>query len=146
MKKKITIALVSVLLICFLIACSGKSNNASSNSSGSTQSGRASNAYNPKDHFTAVSVDIDFVRDWMLPTDGVITEVELEDKGLGIYRIRVQGITKSQCGNYEKTLEANGLAGFIDTYSNKEIVIDFTRTYLTDKAEESVLTLRIYER
>jgi hypothetical protein len=112
----------------------------------STPDNNGGDHYNPNDHFTAVPVDIDFVEDWMLPTDGVITEVELEDEGLGIYMIRIEGISKAQKENFEKTLESKGMGNFMDTWSDDAVVIDFTNTFLEDKAEGSILILRMYER
>ena len=142
MKKNIflIIAIVAVMALA-LAGCTGKNEAAPQNTAQ-----RGGNVYDPKDHFTAVPVDIDFVENWMLPTDGVITEVELENEVLGIYRIRVEGITKAQCENYEKTLESKGMVFGFDSCNNGKVLIDFTKTYLKDKAEESVLTLRTYER
>jgi hypothetical protein len=125
-----------------MVSCgSGNSNKQSVTSNGS-----GTNNYNPKEHITAVPVNIDFVEDWMLPTDGVITEVKLENDVLGIYKIRIEGINKAQFKKYEKVLESKGMVKGFDKFSNDNVVIDFTKTYLRDKAEESVLTLRINKK
>jgi hypothetical protein len=156
MKKIIAITLVMVLALSLLTACgdggggssntpSGGNNTPSGNNS--TPSGNnGGDTYDPKDHFTAVEVDIDFVEDWMLPTDGVITEVELENDVLMIYKITVEGISKAQSENYEKTLESKGMANFMDTWGNNDVSIDFTKTFLKDKPEDSSLVLRIGKR
>ena len=147
MKKNIflIIAIVAIMASA-LVGCTGKNKPSTSSGGNNATPQRGGNVYDPKDHFAAVPVDIDFVENWMLPTDGVITEVELENTGLGIYRIRVQGITTAQCDNYISTLESKGMAKGFDKCVNADVVIDFTKTFLKDKPEESELTLRIYEK
>lgn len=125
-----------------LVSCGGNSKKQKAE----TATSESSSSYNPKEHFTAVKVNIDFIEDWMLPTDGVITEVEFEDAGLGIYRIRVDGISKAQCEKYEKMLESKGMVFGFDACNNGKVVIDFTKTFLKDSPEKSILTLRFYKR
>ena len=149
--KKVFFVIASVAIMALvLVGCSGKSNSnsQSSNSNNSTQSASqgGGSTYNPRDHYTAVDVNIDFVENWMLPTDGVITEVIVENEVFGIYRVRVEGISKAQCEKYEETLKSRGMVFGFDTCNNADVVIDFTKTYLRDNPEDSTLTLRFNKR
>jgi hypothetical protein len=143
--KKSMIALVIGLVV---VSCSGRSGNQQSGTAASETAQQATPSKSDlRERYKEIErPKVEFIADWMLPTDGVITEFILEDEGLGIYKISVQGITKSQCEPYKKTLESKGMVKGFDTFSNNDVVNNFTNTFLNDKVEESVLILRIYKR
>jgi len=145
-REKLKIGVMALAIGMFAVSCGSGGNKQQSGAATITANNKSSDNYNPKEQFTAVPVNIDFVEDWMLPADGVITEVKLEDEGLGIYAVRIEGISKTQCEKYQKTLETKGMVFGFDACNNGKVVIDFTKTFLKDKAEDSVLTLHFYKK
>ncbi len=165
MKKLIMIALVLVLALS-LAACGGN-NTPSSNSGNSTPTppaSQGSTSTTPPTSGTpeakpsyevdlsvyeaAEILDIEYIQDWMLPSDGVVT-VFIDNNGY--CQIDVGGIYQVELDKYVEQLKSNGMEAVDD--SGKKFSIDDTQVEIVTtlmneepyEASKSFISLYIYD-
>jgi hypothetical protein len=107
-----------------VVSCGGGNSNKQSGAATPESSGQAATV-NLSDYYTAVErPTVEYIDDWMLPTDGILTKVT--DEGFNTYTFIIDAINKAQYDKYISTLEARGMKKFHSTYN---------ASYRNDKAE-----------
>ena len=99
---KISVIALTIGLV--MASCGGRSGNQQSGAATSESSGQAAKE-NLADYYDAVEMPkVDFIEDWMLPKDGVLTEAK-QDGGTQ-WSFVVGGLNRAEYNKYLKTLEA----------------------------------------
>jgi hypothetical protein len=102
-------SVIALAIGLIMASCGGGSSNKQSGSSTKETSKKESTAMMSRDELKKLHKEvempkIDFIEDWMLPKDGILTEAK-QDGGTQ-WSFTVEGIYKVQYDNYLKTLES----------------------------------------
>ena len=139
-----------------MVSCGDRGGN-QSGSATSENSGQAVQE-NLSKHYDAVErPKVDFIEDWMLPTDGILTDAKEENSVLGIWEFRVGGLNKAQYEKYQKALEAKDMkeAAAVDkTYYNDNVEISIHTGFFKEDGggerswgyERSILRINITKK
>jgi hypothetical protein len=122
--------MIAIAIGLVMASCGGRGGNQQSGTATAESSGQAAKV-NLADHYEAVErPKVDFIEDWMLPADGILTEAKEENPVFKIWKFTVGGLNKAQYEKYQKTLEAKGM----------KVAAAVDKTYFNDSAEISIYT------
>ncbi len=168
MKKLIAITLVLVIALS-LAACGGGGSSSSSSRAGSstppasstpptsssapvapssTPEAKPSYEVDLSVYEAAEILDIEYIQDWMLPSDGVVT-VFIDNNGY--CQIDVGGIYQVELDKYVEQLKSNGMEAVDDSgkkFSIDETQVEIVTTLMNEEpyeASKSFISLYIYD-